>query len=228
MQEAKTDSIVCNIPSNIESLIGQRFSKLTVAGFVEMKGSRSIWRCSCDCGGEVNCRGNNLKTGGSTNCGCVRRAKTVTRNTIHGMAKRKDRHTSYGCWAAMKTRCLNPLATGTHNYRGRGIKMCERWLSFESFYADMGPRPSLKHSIDRINQNGDYCPENCRWADRVTQNNNRRDNILVFWQNRKWTITELAAHAGMSRKLLSQRIRLKWEVDRAITQPSNYFKTKNL
>lgn len=156
-------------------LTGQRFGRLTVieAGHRDPKERRLYWRCLCDCGNEHVTRGAQLRRGETRSCGCLRvdmgKAKTLT----HGMSRRKTRRKVYGVWATMRRRCDNPGQQSYRLYGGRGIKVCERWHTFENFYADMGDPPA-GCSIDRIDPDGDYEPGNCRWATAKEQRANQR------------------------------------------------------
>jgi hypothetical protein len=228
MPEANSSIAPKTITSNIESLIGKKFGIVEVKFFAGTAHSKSIWGCECDCGKIFICRGNNLKSGGTKSCGCVRLNTLIKRNTKHGKSKKEkgSRSSVYGSWVAMKTRVTNPNATGSINYFYRGITMDSKWHSFDEFYKDMGEPPSPKHSLDRIDVNQGYSAQNCRWADRVTQNNNRRDNVKVEWSGKTWNITDLAKAIGMNRRLLFQRIYLGWTVERAVSQPKQYFTKK--
>jgi len=154
-------------------LTGQRFGKLVVLGLshIQPEGAarRAWWNTRCDCGAEKAIRGNNLTTGGATTCGCGYR-EAVTR---HGMKGSPE----YRSWQAMKQRCLYEKHKSFDHYGGRGITICPQWLaSFENFYADMGPRPEGT-TLDRIDPDGDYTPDNCRWASHATQTANRKRSI---------------------------------------------------
>ena len=119
----------------------------------------------------------------------------------------------------MIQRCNNKISVGYSNYGGRGITVCERWLeSFENFYEDMGERPSKKHSIDRIDNNGNYCNENCRWATDIEQANNQRKNIFVSINNVRVSFDELAIFFGLTRASLYKRIFINnWDLEKALT-----------
>ena len=150
-------------------LINRKFGRLKVLKFSHVKEKNSYWHVKCVCGNEKIIMGGSLIKGASKSCGCLSKQLTSKRSKTHG--KRKSRE--YNSWAHMKWRCLNPNS-GIYKYYGkRKIKICKRWLnSFKNFYEDMGKRPKGK-SLDRINNNGNYCKKNCRWATHKQQMNNR-------------------------------------------------------
>lgn len=133
---------------------------------------------------------------------------------------KKIRPAEYQIWAQMKSRCTNPNNRKWKDYGGRNIKVCDRWLnSFENFLEDMGTRPSPKHSLDRIDVNGDYTLENCRWSDQKTQQNNKRTNLFITWSGRTLTLAQWSREIGISRQSLKKRIDNGWTIDRALTEP---------
>lgn len=147
---------------------GDKFNKLTAIKFSHRdKGSIQFWIFKCDCGNEKIIKVNAVKNRSTKSCGCIRKEKN--NNFKHGKAKTRI----YYSWNSMKRRCLNKNNPAYKYYGGRGITICKEWLKFENFYKDMGDRPKNK-SIDRINNNGNYCLENCKWSTPKEQNNNRR------------------------------------------------------
>lgn len=131
----------------------------------------------------------------------------------HGLSKT----TEYRTWNAMLQRCQNPKNTAFNRYGGRGIIVCDRWQLFENFYADMGPRPSPKHSIDRINNDGDYEPDNCRWATPHEQARNKRGNYLVEWRGEIKCLTEWSEVVGLTCDTIKRRLDSGWSVERVMT-----------
>lgn len=157
---------------NFIDLVGRKFGRLTVVALVGFRerDSKLIWSCDCECGERVDVVGAQLRRGQTQSCGCLMIERTRAVNTTHGCKGTRI----YRIWHGMLDRVRNKNCKDYHRYGGRGIRVCERWLSFENFLADMGYPPSESHSIDRENNDGDYCRENCRWATAKQQANNRR------------------------------------------------------
>lgn len=198
---------------------GQVIGRLTAIRFLEKRfRSHQLWEFKCSCGSVVNLLANNVKRNTSS-CGCIRNEVVSARNKIrstHRMVKTSE----YGAWAAMKSRCINPEHANYPSYGGRGITICDSWkTSFESFYADMGPKPKGM-SIDRIDNNKGYCKENCRWATASEQQNNRRVNHWMTFQGQTKTISQWASYLGVNLKTLITRVcTLKWSDEKALSTP---------
>ena len=194
---------------------GQRYGRLTVTGPYRSGG---YWTCMCDCGTSTEVYGGSLTQGLTRSCGCYKREVTIERNHSHRMASRKERIPEYTVWVLMRRRCGSPQDVCYDRYGGRGIKVCDRWASFKAFYEDMGPRPTPDHQIDRIDNEGPYSPENCRWASRVEQCNNRSDNRLITYRGETKTLMEWSRATGIKPHTIAARIdRLKWDIERSLT-----------
>lgn len=155
-------------------LTGKKFGRLTVIGRSPVAGKNPKWDCICECGNEVRVRGDHMKAGNTTSCGCFRREKTSDAKTIHA----KSGTYQYEAWNGIKTRCYNENCRRYKDYGGRGIKIYYRWKDDAKAFCEwldrfLGPRPE-GYTLDRINNDGDYEPRNLRWADAKTQMNNQR------------------------------------------------------
>jgi len=196
-------------------LLGKKFGRLTVIGkeLEKDKWGGTQWRVLCDCGKEKLMRGNSFISGGNVSCGCYAAEQLSKRATTHGMTKTKE----HGAWLSMLDRCRNERHKSYKNYGGRGIMVCERWKeSFENFYIDMGKAPNGT-SIERKNNNGNYCKENCLWATSEEQMHNTRYNNVLTFNGISMDITQWSKAIKMNRSTLYNRIYRNWTVERALT-----------
>jgi len=186
---------------NFQDLTGQPFGRWTVErqGPTGYLGGRKWW-CRCQCGARDIIEENSLLSGHSTSCGCAKAERFLRMIQSHGQSRTPE----YRIFTAIKQRCTNPKNEAYKNYGGRGITV--EWESFEAFFADMGPRPSPKHTVERVNNNGPYARGNCTWALRKEQSNNMRTNRLIVYQDHIYTLSQLAEHLGLSKSGLRNRL----------------------
>ena len=210
LKSGHTKSCGCNLKNrvahNIEDLTGEKFGRLTVVERATNKGGQVYWNCKCDCGNEKTVRASHLKNGLIVSCGCYRKEQMEKRKpqmienqTTHGMSKTR----LYSIWHTMKERCYNPNATSYSDYGGRNISICEEWQSFKPFYewaVNNGYTDDL--TIDRKDVNGSYCPENCRWATRKEQMNNRRNTHYETYGEMRKILSEWSEELGIDQKKL--------------------------
>jgi hypothetical protein len=198
-------------------LTGQVFNRLKVLGDSgeRTKGNKVKWLCQCSCGNNTCVESYKLKSKHTQSCGCIHKEQLVARNLTHGMSDFPE----YSNWLHIRKRCNNPADPNYPDYGGRGITVCSAWDSFEAFYKDMGPRPSPKHSIDRIDNNLGYSPENCRWATSGQQANNKRNNHLLTFRGKTMNIKNWAQELGVNERRLRTRLSAGWSAERALTEP---------
>lgn len=208
-----------------EDMIGKRFGRLVVIqrakDYVTPKGIHyDSWLCKCDCSSTKNILGENLRRGKSKSCGCMVRKKLENGlHTTHGQSHTKLNDT----WYHMKSRCYNKNDVAYHNYGGRGITVCDEWIGengFINFYnwaITNGHSDDL--SLDRIDNNGGYSPENCRWATKKEQARNRRSNRYLPYNGVTKLISDWSYEVGISQKTISDRIdKFGWSIERALTE----------
>lgn len=196
-------------------LTGQKFSKLIVIGFSHIKNGHACWICMCECGNETVSIGNDLLNGHKQSCGCLRKETMSAILTKHNLTM----HPLYGVWRTMRQRCYNPNNKQYSYYGYRGIQVCSEWkadfLSFFNWAVSNGYNKGL--SIERIDNNANYCPENCKWVTHLTQCNNQRSNIQVVYHGVLQPFAALFDGDKKRRRKAMQRIKkLGWDADRAI------------
>ena len=193
---------------------GMRFGRLVAIRNL----GKGYWEYSCDCGIVVQKKRTYVLVGDTRSCGCLQREVIVSANLSHGMR----RTPLYSVWCHAKARCHTPTDSAYPSYGGRGIVMCERWRnSFVAFAKDMGDRPSPSHQLERKNNDGPYAPDNCMWATRAQQSNNRRNNTFLQFNGERHTIADWARITGVSQFTISQRLRtLGWDVTKALSTPT--------
>lgn len=198
---------------NINDYVGLKYGRLTIIKEGScIKYNRTIMRkvlCKCDCGNKKEIDLNSIKRGKSTSCGCFNKEFAKKNHTKHGLAMISTgiRHPDYNIWTKLKGRCLNPNDKSYKHYGGRGIKICDRWMhSFENFIEDLGWRPSQKYSIERIDYNKDYCPENCKWILKSEQTKNCRRVKLITYNGKEHCLTDLCKLLGLVYSTMRHRV----------------------
>ncbi len=195
--------------SDMKTLIGLRFGRLTVMQYEGMRNHLAYWKCRCDCGNTKNVRAGHLKGGKINSCGCIVRTRKCVSVTSPLM---------YAVWRTMHARCYNPKNKAFRFYGARGIKVCERWSDIHNFLSDMGERPK-GHSIERINNEGDYTPENCKWATPIEQGSNTRNSHVITIDGISKTVSQWAHVSSVSRRAIGMRLEKGWPERAAIFTP---------
>ncbi len=196
--------------SRFEDFTGEKFGGWKVVGFGgKDRYDKAMWICQCSCGTERKILGTTLRIGRSRHC-------RKCANVRHGHARRSLRSAEHKVWSDMRVRCRNDS-----NYAGRGISVDPRWSSFETFLSDMGPRPNAEFTIERIDNEKGYGPDNCKWATRLEQSNNRRTNRKITFGGRTLTLTEWAKEIGIYSSSLAKRLDKGWPLAKALEEPAS-------
>ncbi len=206
---------------NFKNLTNNVYNKLTVIRYAGIKNGKTAWVCNCECDKdninrkEIIVKSTHLKSGYTKSCGCL-----IGKSRIkHGMSKDKI----HGIWCSMRERCNDSNNQAYHNYGGRGIKVCDRWLGvdgFQKFYEDMGDRPSSEYTLERRDNNENYCPENCYWATRIEQGRNKRNNVYIEYNGKNQTLSEWARETGFNQTMIARRLKNGWSIEEALTVDS--------
>jgi len=197
------------------NLIGEKFGRLTVFGFAgfDKRGQR-IWNCRCADGNEVLVTSGSLISGNTASCGCLKIDRTKESRTTHGLSTSRD----YFVWHGMLRRCTDPKCKNFAEYGARGITVCDRWLDFENFIADMGRKlPGM--TLDRVDNSSGYSPDNCQWVTRAVQNRNKRTNRLVTHNGETLTISQWAERSGINQRTLLRRLNRGTPIALALSVP---------
>lgn len=197
-------------------LVGEKYGRLTVVEKSSVRRNKQVvWICRCDCGKTNEVTTGELRYGRHSSCGCYQRERASESNKTHGKSKTR----LYRIWCAMIKRCENDNTIGFKNYGGRGIKVCEEWRKdftvFERWSNAHGYSEEL--TIDRIDNHGDYCPENCRWVGRNEQMNNTRRTRKFEYCGKSHTLREWSEISGLSFELLKGRLQRGWSIEKALT-----------
>lgn len=187
---------------------GDRYGNLIVIKDSENLNGLRMMYCKCDCGNTKIVSLKNLRNGCTKSCGCLHRKGRVT----HGMSGSSE----YKIWQNMKYRCLYPTHPEFIHYGGRGIGVCDRWRDFAFFFEDMGRRPSRNHTLDRIDNDGDYCPENCQWSTWVVQQRNRGNNRVISMLGVSKSLIEWVEELGINYKTVYSRLARGWTAESAL------------
>lgn len=208
----------------LKDITGQKFEKLTVINRIgSNKIRQATWLCQCECGNKIIVTGIDLRRGKVKSCGCIRRENLLKKITKHNKSKSK----LYKVFIGIKGRCYNKNNYQYKNYGGRGIEVCREWLedfiNFDNWAMANGYREGL--SIDRIDNNGNYCPENCRFVDNTIQQRNKRNNKYLAYNGENLCIADWEKKLNFSQGAIKTRIKCGWTVEQIIETPSN--KTRN-
>ena len=206
------DTIISKLPRRCKDEAGNVYGRLTVLQFHGIKSGQAYWTCQCECGHIAVVAGRSMRNGDTRSCGCLRRERLTT----HGQTDSP----LYVVWKNMKSRCLKDFDKDYPRYGARGIAVIAEWMDFEAFQhwaVSAGYNGTLQ--LERVDNDGNYCPSNCRWATAGEQANNRRSNVVITHDGISLTAAQWSRRLGGERHLVSHRLKRGWTIGRAVTQP---------
>lgn len=211
---AKT--VIAGHGSRVKDLTGRRFGLLVVQGFYATNANRAgMWACLCDCGNYHVTEGRTLIRGHCRSCGCYKKARISAANKTHGGSTSSE----YGIWASVNKRTSDPDNAAYPRYGGRGITMCAEWQnSYEQFIADMGPRPTNRHTLERKNNSLGYSKENCVWATYQEQARNRRSNRYLEFNGERMMVVQWAERFKIKDQIILKRLKSGWSIEKSLTE----------
>jgi hypothetical protein len=202
---------------------GTRFGRLVVIGqaplLITKSGTARQYLCECDCGNRKIIHGGSLRSGRSNSCGCLHKEITSRREYKHGHTANKKWSQEYRAWKNMRYRCSSKKSSHYYRYGARGIKVCSRWNDFKLFIEDMGLKPSVKHSIERIDNDGNYEPSNCKWALESEQSRNKSTNRFLIFNGQKRILSDWSKILNLKPETIINRIKRGWTVENALSVP---------
>lgn len=209
-----------------KNIVGQKFSRLTVLKLIGRDKHQSIlWLCECECGNKIKVNTTSLKTGNTKSCGCLQKEKAIKTlmsfSITHGLSRDANGKKTrlFRIWNGIKTRCLNPNTDNYSSYGARGIKMCKEWISdfkeFHDWAINNGYSDNL--TVDRIDNNGNYAPNNCRWATFKTQANNKSNNVMLKFKGHTLNLKQWSETLNMNYRALEARLRRGWSIEKTLT-----------
>ena len=199
----------------MNDITGQKWNRLTAVRLAGRDNhGRQRWEFLCDCGNTQIADRYSVVSGKAKSCGCHRKKTSAARSTIHGKSNTKE----WLAWRNMLVRCYDPTHNQYANYGGRGVTVCERWRdTFGAFFQDMGLAPSRGHSVDRINVDAPYAPDNCRWATQREQQNNRRNNVVIEHNGKRQTLAAWSRETGLNAQTIRWRMKHDWPIEQALS-----------
>ena len=204
--------------SRLINLAGKKFHRLEVLSLIgKDKANHAIWKCKCDCGNETNIQSSHLITGHTKSCGCLHKEAL----TKHGFCV-KNGNKLYSAWQAMVARCYNEKTESYHNYGGRGIIVCDRWIdSPANFINDMGVPFNKSLTLERIDVDGNYEPSNCKWASMKQQQRNKRNNNVIEFNGESLCLSAWCEKLGLKESTLRNRLTVRnWSIEKSLTTPA--------
>lgn len=202
-----------------QTLVGRKFGRLTIMSASGFKGRFRVALCRCDCGNIGKYEVQKLKSGNTGSCGCLKKEHNRAYFTTHGCTKTP----LHRVWLSIRDRCLNKNCKVYPSYGGRGVTICNEWENFEAFQAwaiSQSYRKGL--TVERVDNNAGYSPENCILATRATQNNNKRNNVVIEYRGEKLNLAQWAKKLGVNRETIKWRVKAGWSTERIFTTPMNH------